>query len=196
MLFRSAIILIWPAQYEAWRDKRLELLEERGRNSEADLAGEVLDGFMQVYAAGGSRAHTYFLLNVRVVNRRSQNTTVRKVSLALRGASFTYSLEGISIPVRLAVERPMPDRVGVMSVVDKVKLERPSNRQLLDVIAKDKLPRGEGREGWLLFRLQDVLLAPEVSRSECVLTLVDDLGKEHQIKRDPGEWPNKIAWAD
>lgn len=200
-----AILAALEGGYRLWKAERQgrepeitrakELVEaERAKNALPDLTGGIEEAFIEIHPTGGSTAETYFLLKVRVANQRSANATIRRASLILQTNDFCHDLESIRIPESLVVMRLVPKLVGVKSVANEVKDEHPSERQLLDIIDREKLPRGEGKTGWLLFRFADVLLSKEVAEAKRILRLTDDFGKEHRIEGKPAEWSDRVTW--
>jgi len=180
--------------YRLWKKENLAKLEELAKNTMPDVVGVIEEVFIDIHATGGQTAETFCLLKVRVVNQRPPNATIRKASLTLRTDSVRYDLEGIPIPDCLVVDRLIPKPVGVKSVAREVQHENPSERQLLKIIDQEKLPRGEGKTGWLLFRFADVLLERDRAGAVCLLTLEDDFGKEHKIEGRPDRWSDMIRW--
>jgi hypothetical protein len=179
-LWISAIVCLLLTTYRIWLDAHTKYLEEKTRNGNAQIHGEVKEVFFEKESEGGLASafantsqgleyrgvHYDYTFNIRlyIANNRA-TTTIERFRVKLKSGNSTHESEKLAIE-HLIVVRP----TGTENVNDIEDL--------------NDMPLDHGRKGWLRFVVHGVKGVGDYGKEpnqEIEIDVIDKNGIPHVI---------------
>lgn len=169
----AGIACFFIASYQTWKEEHQKLAAELERNQVPEIRGDILQGVFCLRKENHEilLANKDVFLNIRLVNHRNVETTIRSFELEIARQSKRWVAQGES---RYAVNvdfRPA-DSVGLISMA------------AMGYRISDTMPlrRAIEKQGWVKFEFSGLFGDGTSLSSDLRLTITDSLGGKHEIR--------------